>query len=176
MMRSITAAAARRAKAAPAPRRRSRRVLSGISAITAAMIAATGIALAVAPGADAAAFPYGVYAPNKLGTSQVQGWANLSRDCSNTYGCDNYIQIEVLRWYGPQYVNGWWANNNGWNSITANLLPGCYDYRTKTDSYNYAVGDVGGGVNAGPAGVSANGQTIYKWHLEWNSGWARICR
>ena len=134
-----------------------------------ATITVVGIALALGPGANAAAFPYAVYAPNKINATQVQGWANLSLDCSNTYGCYNYIQIEVQRWYGPAYVNGWWANNNGWNSITATLLSGCYNYRTRTDSYNYAVGDVGGGVNVGQAGVTAHGRKIYEWHREWNS-------
>jgi hypothetical protein len=179
MMRSIKSTAARQEKALSAQQdakqRRSKRALSSISAFSAAIMVVIGIVLAVAPGANAIAFPYGVYAPNKISATQAQGWANLSRDCSDTYGCFNYIQIQVLRWDGPQYVNGWWADNNGWNSITANLLPGCYDYRTRTDSYNYAVGDVGGGANAGPVGVTANGQTIYEWHLEWNSGWARIC-
>ena len=180
MMRSIKSAATRNEKAVSAPQdvnqRSSKRALSSISAFTAAIIAVIGIVLALAPGADAAAFPYGVYAPTKINATQAQGWANLSRDCSDTYGCYNYIQIQVLRWDGPQSVAGWWANNNGWNSITATLLPGCYDYRTMTDSYNYAVGDVGGGANAGEVGVTANGQKIYEWHLEWNSGWARVCR
>ena len=114
--------------------------------------------------------------PNKINATQLQGWANLSRDCSGTNGCYNYIQIQVSRWYGPATVNGWWANNNGWNSITGTLLSGCYDYRTRTDSYNYATGDVGGGANVGQVGVTSSGQKLYEWHLEWNSGWTRICR
>lgn len=155
-----------------------RRRLTGVSMVLAL---ATGVVMFAAPvAANAAAYPIGVYAPNKINPTQLQGWANLSRDCSGTYGCYNYIQIQVERWYGlvfgPTTVNGWWANNNGWNSITGTLLPGCYNYRTRTDSYNNAVGDVGGGVNAGTVGVSANGQTIYEWHKEWNSGWTRICR
>jgi len=178
-MRSVKSADTRQDKTVSAPagaNRRMKRVLSGIAASIAAITAVVGSGLALAPSANAAAFPYAVYAPNKINTTQVQGWANLSRDCSGTYGCYNYIQIQVLRWYGPQNVNGWWANNNGWNSITATMLPGCYDYRTMTDSYNYAVGDVGGGVNAGQVGVTVSGQKIYEWHSEWNSGWNRICR
>jgi hypothetical protein len=149
-----------------------RRLAVGMSGLA---VAASAVAFAT-PAASAAAYPIGVYAPNKINATQGQGWANLSRDCSGTYGCYNYIQIQVLRWYGPSMVNGWWANNNGWNSITATLLPGCYDYRTRTDSYNYSVGDVGGGVQVGVYGVNASGQKIYEWHREWNSAWKRICR
>jgi hypothetical protein len=147
-----------------------------VSVVIASMIALTGMILAFAPSAGAAAFPYGVYAPKKLNSTQLQGWANLSRDCSGTFGCYNYIEIQVSRWYGVATVTGSWANNNGWNSITGTLLSGCYNYRTRTDSYNYAVGDVGGGVNGGEVGVTASGQKFYEWHLEWNSGWTRICR
>ncbi len=136
-----------------------------------------GVAAVMGPAtANAAAYPVGVYAPTKISSTQTQGWANLSRNCDGTYGCFNYIQIQVLRWYGATGVNGGWANNNGWNSIKATLLRGCYDYRTRTDSYNYSVGDVGGGVNLGPVGINASGQKYYEWHLEWNSGWKRICR
>lgn len=142
-----------------------------------ALALAAGAVMLTAPvAANAAAYPIGAYPPNKINSTQLQGWANLSLDCGGTYGCYNYIQIQVLRWYGPTMVNGWWANNNGWNSITGTLLPGCYNYRTRTDSYNYAVGDVGGGVNVGTFGVSVSGQTIYEWHREWHSGWQQICR
>jgi hypothetical protein len=147
---------------------------------TAATAVGSGIAsilmlLLAAPSASAVAWPIAVYAPHQISSTQLQGWANLSRDCSNTYGCWNYIQIDVHRWYGWTMVNGWWANNNGWNSITAELLPGCYDYRTRTDSYNDSVQPIGGSVSAGSVGVSANGSKIYEWHKEWNSGPARIC-
>ena len=57
-----------------------------------------------AQSASAAAYTIGVYAPNRINGSQIQGWANLSRDCSGTYGCFNYIKIERRRAWGIEYV------------------------------------------------------------------------
>jgi hypothetical protein len=149
---------------------------SWLPAMLACLAFALSAFLGLATRADAAAYPIGVYAPERLNSSQIRGWANLSRDCSGTLGCFNYVKIERSRWYGVEFVNGWWANANGWNSITANLPSGCYDYRTTTDSYNDSIGPVGGGVNIGPVGVSSNGQTVYRYRLTWSSGWKRHCR
>lgn len=132
--------------------------------------------LTAASAANASAFTYGVYAPKKINSSQVQGWANLSRDCSGTYGCYNYIKIERSNWWGVSYQNGWWANSNGWNSITANMTPGCYSYRTTVDSYNDVAGSYGWGVNIGPVGWTSNGTRIYRYKVTWSSGWAYRCR
>jgi hypothetical protein len=145
------------------------------AAVALSITAAAGVSVGLAPSAEAAAYPIGVYAPNRINSGQIQGWANLSRDCSGTYGCYNYIKIERARWYGVEYVNGWWANNNGWNSITANLPSGCYNYRTTTDSYNDVAGGYGGGVNIGPVGASGNGTKIYRYRNTWSSGWTYQC-
>jgi hypothetical protein len=134
-------------------------------------------AMASAPAANAAAYPIGVYAPSKINASQAQGWANLSRDCSGTYGCSNYIKIEKRNWWGgADWVAGWWANNNGWNSITATLASGCADYRTTTDSYNDVAGGYGSGITVGPVGYTWNGTRILEYRTTWSSGWARLCR
>lgn len=74
------------------------------------------------------------------------------------------------------FVNGWWANANGWNSITGTLNPGCYNYRTTTDSYNDVAGSWSAGVNIGQVGVTAGGTKIYRYRTTWSSGWVRICR
>lgn len=126
--------------------------------------------------ADAAAYTIAVYPPSRLNASQLRGWAKLSRDCSGTYGCSNYIKIERQRAWGVQFVGGWWATANGWNSITAGLPRGCFDYRTTVDSYNDVAGSSGGGVNVGPVGVSSNGTKIYRYRNTWSSGFSRICR
>ena len=93
MNRSMKSADTPKQQLIPAPRhagrRRSRPVLSRIWAFMAAISVVIGIVLAVAPGADAAAFTYGDYPPYRINATQVQGWANLSRDCSGTYGCFN---------------------------------------------------------------------------------------
>ena len=138
--------------------------------------AVVGLMTAAPPSANAAAYPIGVYAPDRINSSQIRGWANLSRDCSGTVGCYNYIKIERSRWWGAEYVNGWWANNHGWNSITATLPYGCYNYRTTTESYNHVVGSYGAGVNLGRVGWAANGTAIYKYRTTWSSGWKYHCR
>lgn len=150
----------------------SRRIATFVVAVAVAL----GAALVTTPAANAAAYPIGVYAPKKIAGPKLEGWANLSRDCGGTLGCFNYIKIEKNNWYGPSFVAGWWANNNGWNSISTALPSGCADYRTTTDSYNDVAGSYGGGVNIGPVGVTANGTKIYRYKTTWSSGWARICR
>lgn len=152
---------------------------SGRAGPLAALLLLASVLLSVftaAAPADAAAFTYGVYAPNKINSTQVQGWANVSRDCSGTYGCYNYIKIERSNWYGASFQNGWWANANGWNSITATMTPGCYGYRTVVDSYNDVAGSYGSGVNVGPVGTTSNGTKIYRFRTTWTSGWAQRCR
>lgn len=131
---------------------------------------------AAAQRADAAAYTISVSAPKRINTTQIQGVANLSRDCSGTLGCSNYIKIERQRWWGVEYVKGWWANANGWNSITADLPSGCYDYRTTVDSYNDVAGSYGTGVNVGQVGVSSSGTKVYRFRTTWSSGFARHCR
>lgn len=149
--------------------RRMRRML-------AVLLAAAGLLGLASTTASAAAYPNGVYAPNRINSSQIQGWANLSLDCSGTYGCWNYIKIERYHWYGPEYINGWWAGANGWNSITANLPWGCSYYRTTTDSYNDVAGSWGAGVNIGQVGWTYNGTRIYRFRTTWSSGWSYQCR
>jgi hypothetical protein len=129
-----------------------------------------------ASSANAAAFTYSVYAPKRLNSYQLQGWGNLSRDCSGTYGCSNYIKIERSRWYGAEFIGGSWANAHGWNSITVNLPSGCFHYRTTVDSYNDVVATSGFGVNVGRIGFTKNGTSINRYKQTWSSGWAWHCR
>lgn len=124
--------------------------------------------------AHATAFTYEVYAPDRSGNT-LTGWARLSRDCSGTYGCSNYIKIERRAWNGWQFLSGKWANNGGWNSVSGTMLSGCYDYRTTVDSYNDTLVSSGGGVNVGPVGISSSGQTIYRFRITWSSGYKRYC-
>lgn len=129
---------------------------------------------------EAAAFTYAAYAPNRSGGT-LTGWANLSRDCSNTYGCWNYMKIEERNprrwetWEPWLYVGRQWVNNNGWNHVTVNMPNGCGEYRTTVDSYNIVTGDQGGGANLGPVGVSGNGTTIYEFRTRWSSGTNSFC-
>lgn len=125
--------------------------------------------------ADAAAYTKSVYAPNDEG-SYLRGWADLSRDCSGTYGCWNYMKIERHRAWGWEYVNGWWANNHGWNHVDATQPYGCFNYRTTVDSYNDVAGSYGSGVNLGPVGTTSNGTKIYRYRTTWSSGFKYHCR
>ncbi len=54
-------------------------------ALSMVLVVLTGT-LSFAPSADAAAYTKAVYPPNKVGSSQLEGWADLSRDCSGTLG------------------------------------------------------------------------------------------
>ncbi len=138
------------------------RVFRVILVPLAALIAAVALALP----AGAAAYTKNAYAPARAGNT-ITGWADLSLDCSGTYGCWNFIKIERQRWYGPEYVSGKWASSNGWNSISAALSPGCYNYRTHVDSYNDTVGSIGAGVNIGPVGISSEGTTVSNCQYLW---------
>ena len=140
-------------------------------------LAATGLLAAdFATPANAAAYTVAVYAPNNVGGSQIQGWANLSRDCSGTFGCYNFVKIERQRWYGVNYVAGNWANYSGWNNQTAYIGgTGCYNYRTTVDSYSDVAGGYGSGVNVGQVGATGNGTKIYRYRNTWSSGWATRC-
>jgi hypothetical protein len=147
------------------------------SLISVAVVIGTLLSMLMwSPRAEASAYPIGVYSPSRVNSWQIQGWANLSRDCGGTVGCFNYIKIERRRLWGNEYVAGWWANNHGWNSVTATLPGGCYDYRTTTDSYNDIAGGYGSGINVGPVGWTSNGTRIYRFRITWSSGWARHCR
>jgi hypothetical protein len=131
--------------------------------------------LSVATKAVAAAFTYDAYAPNRSG-STLTGWAYLSRDCSGTFGCSNYMKIEKSDWWWWDYVGGNWVPNNGWNSISVGLPRGCANYRTTVDSYNVVLISQGIGINLGEVGVNANGQTLYEFHRTWSSGAHYYCR
>lgn len=147
--------------------------------------ALTGLGMAVALGAgsmvvaapaEAAAFSYGVYAPAKINNTTMEAWANLSRDCSGTVGCFNYIKIEKKVWWGWAHHTGGWANSHGWNSIRATIDGGCGTYRLKVDSYNDIVGSHGSGTNIGSVGTSSNGTKISRFKTEWNGASTHICR
>ncbi|PBC71804.1 hypothetical protein BX265_6417 [Streptomyces sp. TLI_235] len=116
-----------------------------------------------------------MYAPERAGNT-LTGWGNLSRDCSGTVGCYNYIKIERGRWYGWEFMGGNWAGNNGWNSASAPVASGCYSYRTTVDSYNDIVGGYGAGVNTGQVGATVDGQKIYRFRVTWSSGTKSYCR
>lgn len=148
------------------------KALAGIG--MAAALASGGLA-AAAP-AEAAAFSYGVYTPNKINQWTMDAWANVSRDCSGTYGCYNYMKIEKREWWGWSHYAGQWAGANGWNSIRANINGGCATYRLTVDSYNDVAGGYGGGANIGPVGSSSNGTKIYRYKTSWSSGTRQICR
>ncbi|WP_030262314.1 hypothetical protein [Streptomyces sp. NRRL B-24484] len=163
---------ARSAAARTAVRRTVRRAARG----AAAAAALTGaLALACPAPAAAAAYTKAVYAPDRAGNT-LTGWGNLSRDCSGTVGCYNYIKIERSRWYGWDFMGGNWANNNGWNTATATVATGCYAYRTTVDSYNDIVGGYGAGVNTGQVGATVDGQKIYRFRVTWSSGTRTYCR
>jgi hypothetical protein len=126
--------------------------------------------------ADAAAFTYDVYAPKKEANNIIKGWANLSRDCSGTYGCYNYIKLEYKSWGSWRFFSGKWANANGWNSVSGDLINGCNEYRTTVDSYNDTLVSNGAGANIGPVGANGSGQKIYRFQRTWSSGSAKLCR
>ena len=140
-----------------------------------AVALASGGLVAAAP-AEAAAFSYGVYAPKKISQWTMDSWANLSRDCSGTYGCYNYMKIEKKEWWGWSHYAGQWAGAHGWNSLRANINGGCATYRLTVDSYNDVAGSYGGGVNVGVVGISGNGTKIYRYKTTWSSGTSQICR
>jgi hypothetical protein len=154
--------------------------LQKLSVLVVALIITMSMVLGTFQLADAAAYTKSVYPPEKHGTTQMQGWADLSRDCSGTYGCYNYIKIEKKNWWGASFVAGGWANGSGWNSVTANLPTGCAQYRMTVDSYNDVAGSYGGGVNLGTkvaeVGFSQNGTKIYRFKVTWSSGWKELCR
>lgn len=50
--------------------------------------------LALAAPSQAAAYTKEIYPPNRISSSKIEGWGNLSRSCSGIYGCWNYMKIE----------------------------------------------------------------------------------
>lgn len=138
--------------------------------------ALTSGSLAAATPAEAAAFSYDVYAPNKVSRWTMDAWANLSRNCSGTYGCYNYMKIEKLQWWGWSHYAGHWAGAHGWNSIRANINGGCAKYRLTVDSYNDVAGSYGSGTNMGSVGSTSNGTKIYRYKTSWSGGTRQICR
>lgn len=135
-----------------------------------------GGGLAAAVPAEAAAFSYGVYTPNKISAWDMDAWANVSRDCSGTYGCYNYMKIEKREWWGWSHYAGHWAGAHGWNSIRANINGGCSTYRLTVDSFNDVASTYGGGVNVGVVGFTSNGTKIHRFKTTWSSGSRQICR
>lgn len=138
------------------------------------LVAVGAIAATVTASAQAVQI-YGVYAPQDHG-SYVQGWANIRTDCPY-FQCSVYLKIERSSWSGWRFVNGSFVNwSNSWISMSAGKLSGCYDYRTTIELYEDSIGPVAGGVNIGPVGTSASGQTIYRWNIgPWSSGTTRAC-
>lgn len=151
------------------------RIVKALTGVGMAVALASGGLAAAAP-AEAAAFSYGVYAPNKISAWTMDAWANVSRDCSGTYGCYNYMKIEKREWWGWSHYAGQWAGAHGWNSIRANINGGCATYRLTVDSYNDVAGGYGGGVNVGHVGFSANGTKIYRYKTSWSGASRQICR
>lgn len=156
------------------PRRRKRqgKANAGMAALLLGLMLLIGVGTTST--ASAAAYTKSVYTPARSG-STMTGWADLSLDCAGTFGCWNYLKIEKWGYFGNSWVNGWWANNNGWNSVTAWLPGGCGYYRTTVDSYNDATGPVGGGITIGQVGWTLSGQAIYRFRTTWSSGWAYYC-
>ncbi len=126
--------------------------------------------------ANAAAYTKNVYPPNKINSTTLEGWADLSLDCAGTLGCWNYLKIERWGWYGNQHVGGNWVSNHGWNKMTAELPGGCGYYRTTVVSYNHMTGGYGGGVNVGVVGATGNGTRVYEYQKPWWSDWRYYCR
>ncbi|MDP9885859.1 hypothetical protein J2W21_003384 [Sinomonas atrocyanea] len=139
-------------------------------------LVATGVEVATATPAEAAAFTYSVYAPHKVSSTTAEGWAYLSHDCRGTYGCANYMKIEEREWWGWSNRGGGWVYHNGWNTARGSLTRGCAYYRTTVDSYNDLAGRHHSGTNLGPVGHTRNGTTIYRYRTTWSSGTTRLCR
>ncbi|MDP9352858.1 MAG: hypothetical protein M3P51_15150 [Chloroflexota bacterium] len=145
------------------------------------------MSMSFAPVVDAAAYTKGVYPPNRIGATTIEGWADLSLDCTETFGCWNYIKIERrLSPYDPaflvhpvdppvEYVAGGWATQAGWAAISAELSLGCWEYRTHVDSYNRYPASYGFGVDARGIGVSYNDTNGNIDHMPWSSDWTTHC-
>jgi hypothetical protein len=153
-------------------RKKTRKLVASLVSVTIVILTM----LVMATGANAAAFTYDAYPPDKSGPTMITAWANLSRDCTGTYGCWNYMKIERTRLWGIEYVGGKWATDNGWNSLEVNLPDGCYDYRTFVDSYTDALISLGLSADYKVIGASATGEKIVRFHRVWNSGFVQICR
>lgn len=146
-----------------------------ITGIFGAIAIVFALIFGLASPASAAAYTRSVYSPARNGNTLI-AWADLSRDCSGTYGCWNYMKITRDRLWGQEFVAGSWVNNNGWNSISAGLPGGCFNYRTTVDSYNDTLISSGVGINVGPVGANSSNQTIYRFKRTWSSGTTRYCR
>ena len=151
-------------------------VNSNATRVVVALAISLIMAVTAATMAGAAAYTKSVYPPDRINSSTLRSWADLSRDCSGTVGCYNYMKIERKRAWGPEFVAGNWANANGWNSLTTSQPAGCYDYRTVVDSYNDYAGGHGSGVNVGQVGTASNGTKVFRFRTTWSSGWKRYCR
>lgn len=140
-------------------------------AIVAAGLAAL-IPLAIAPDASAAAAVKNVYAPVQSGTT-ASAWADLSHDCSGTMGCWNYMKIERKKgWFWWEDVGGAWVNNDGWNTVTADLTPGCHTYKTTVTSYNDII--VTDSTSTKDATTTSTG--TQRLETTWSSAEVRFCR
>lgn len=147
-----------------------------LTKILAVLVLPLLLILAAAAPSHAAAYTKSVYAPNELNSTTLEGWGDLSRNCSGTYGCYNYMKIERKAWYGAVYVGGGWVNKNGWNKIRVTQPKNCHYYRTTVDSYNDVLRGYGSGVDMGPVGSSDSDTKIHRYKTTWSSGWKRHCR
>ncbi len=152
-----------------------RPLLQTAAKLVVVLLLAVPMLLSAFQGVEATAYTINVYAPDPKANNQMQAWANLSRDCSGTVGCYNYMKIERKVWWGNEFVTGKWANTHGWNNLWATKVKGCHYYRTTIDSYNRIVGDRGIGSNIGVVGVSGNGLKVYEDRVTWSSGWTYMC-
>ncbi|HSX14942.1 MAG TPA: hypothetical protein VLE72_03510 [Candidatus Saccharimonadales bacterium] len=156
------------------PKLRKSLSIVGVAFLSATGIATVGTVTETATKAEAVQL-YSVYTPDNHST-YVQGWANINTSCPY-YQCQVYLKIERSSYSGWRYLNGNWVNwRNSWVSMTAGKLRGCYNYRTTIEIYEWSIGPIGGGVNIGPVGVNASGQTIYDYKFgPWSSGYRRVC-
>jgi hypothetical protein len=142
--------------------------------------AVIGLIMTIVPGlfltgtASAQAYTQNAYPPHNESGYAV-GWASVVQDCTNTFGCWNYVKIEKWGYFGNTWIGGGWVTGSGWQSARGALPKGCGWYRTTVDSYNDVAGPVSGGANIGPVGGSGGGQKVYRYHSPWSSGWASLC-
>jgi hypothetical protein len=115
-------------------RSRARRRLMMIAATV--IVGASGITINGLTAADAATSS-NIFAPIKINSTEAQGKATFAYLCGPDYGL-GYVcsmQIDVRRKGKIDIVNTRPVDTRGINTLTIDLLPGCYDYRTGSDIY-----------------------------------------
>ncbi|MBL8159223.1 hypothetical protein JNJ66_02080 [Candidatus Saccharibacteria bacterium] len=147
---------------------------TAVSLLTGLMLVLSNLLLA-SP-ASAMASVKSVHTP-KLEGDSVVAWADFERDCSDTAGCWNYLKIERKESWPRQWSHaaGGWANQDGWNSVSAVLLkPGeCDHFRATAQSYNDLI--VKNESSSG--GSSTSSTVVQKTPSEpWSSAEAYLCR